>query len=124
MTTTKAEETHPLANLIRERHEAGTCITLCPVCTEEARATSDQANVAVFDIMPRNPHAKGLKFQAGLYSPRGGGHSLIGEFYDKRYALHAADLFTLMASPLFEGIEVNRKNTAAPAIYRINVKGY
>lgn len=112
------------------KHQRQECGWGCPFCKREEEAAKQEeekqalARTPIFEIMPRTVNATGLKFQAGLYSPRSGGHSLIAEFYDKRYALHAADLFTLMASPLFEGIEVNRENTTAPAMYRINVKGY
>lgn len=34
-----------------------------------------------FEIMPRDPSAKGLNFQSSIYEPIGNGHNLICEVY-------------------------------------------
>lgn len=47
---------------------------------KEAEAWADNHN-AKWKVMPRNPNAEGLEFQAGLYADHGKYHDLIAEVY-------------------------------------------
>lgn len=59
---------------------------------------------AIFEIMPRNPQAKGLEFQAGVYYPTGGMHRLIAEAYLTIDAIFIADMMTVIWSPQLEAM--------------------
>lgn len=53
----------------------------------------------IFEIMPRDPQAKGLEFQASVYYPTGGMHRLIAEAYLTIDAIFIADMMTVIFSP-------------------------
>jgi hypothetical protein len=111
--TAKVKETHYLAEIIRARHAAGDCITGCPACVEEEAAAKEREfqeylnRMEIYEIMPRNPQAKGLEFQAGIYVPTGGGHMLIAEVYDTASAIAIADLMTVASYRYLEGFELD-----------------
>lgn len=109
---TYQEPTHELGRIMLARHKAQDCVFGCPFCKQEEEQTMKQEALEVpyYEVMPRNPQAEGLEFQAGVYAPVNGMHALIAEVYGIQSAHIIADLLTIIASPLLRSITREEKS--------------